>query len=284
MMELLKNALYGWFHFVEQGKLPAVLILLLVLLWLWDYHPRQKHLFIYTALMTGICIFPVTAVGLMLYQTKFYDYQWIWTAVPMTIMIAYGGCLLLPVFLGRYSKKKGTKGLLLAAVLVIFLFCGGTSFMGGFDFVGKSDYEDTKAVLSRVVTYGGSDSTICLWAPKQIMEQARVAGVSKDEAGMNVTLLYGRNMWEKALDAYSYDVYSKEVQDCFALMEWAEQTGKLTGKYGLDPAICFATARDRGVNTILLPANLSEEALQQVCDILQVSAIPLDNGMYLLPL
>ena len=48
-------------------------------------------LYVYTILITLGCIFPVTALILMKYQTAFYSYVWIWAAVPQTTLIAWAG-------------------------------------------------------------------------------------------------------------------------------------------------------------------------------------------------
>ena len=77
-----------------QGKLFAVLLLLLLLCFLWKLgEGKQKDLFSYGGIAAAACIFPLTAVLLMLWQTKFYDYEFVWTIVPLTALIACAGVL-----------------------------------------------------------------------------------------------------------------------------------------------------------------------------------------------
>ena len=90
MGELLKNALLGWQAYITPGKLPVLLAVELLFCWLTGRKLGQKALVCYTGAMACVCIFPVTAVLLMVYQTKFYDYQWIWSTVPLTVVTAYG--------------------------------------------------------------------------------------------------------------------------------------------------------------------------------------------------
>ena len=75
--------------------------------------------------------------------------------------------------------------------------------------------------------------TVCLWAPREILETARMQPVavtwmqpvetvgieSVAVAGQLPELLYGRNMWDAALNAYTYDVYPEEVQQLYCWME-----------------------------------------------------------------
>ena len=53
---------------------------------------------------------PVTAVGLMLYQTKFYDYEWVWSIVPLTAMTGFAVTVfvtdILKEFIGGDRKKQ----------------------------------------------------------------------------------------------------------------------------------------------------------------------------------
>ena len=103
MRELLRNAWLGWQNYTDDGKLAALLLAALLFLWLRNKKVSQKGFLSYAVLMTACCIFPVTAVLLMLYQTKFYDYQWIWSLVPVTPVIAWG----ITEFLTEEAVVKG---------------------------------------------------------------------------------------------------------------------------------------------------------------------------------
>ena len=96
MNELLNNAWSGWLDYMGAGKLAGLAFLLLLLLWLLHLgNRRQQFLCGYSLIFLAVCICPVTAGLLMLYQTKFYDYEWIWSLIPLTVLLACGGTVLL---------------------------------------------------------------------------------------------------------------------------------------------------------------------------------------------
>ena len=95
MWELLNNAWNGWGNFIFYGKYPALLLLVLVVFWFFSDQKREPVLLGYTTVMTVCCIFPLTAALLMQYQTKFYDYQWVWNYVPLLTVVAFAGTLVL---------------------------------------------------------------------------------------------------------------------------------------------------------------------------------------------
>lgn len=296
MWELLTNAWKGWLEYTTGGKLAALLLAVLLFLWLRQ-KKEQKLLLCYTSLMAVLCIFPVSGGLLMLYQTKFYDYQWIWNLVPVTLMIAFGAT----VFLTEYWKNYGKKGRLSKIAVTLFtlaviLLCGSSGSAKWEEQAVLEKSERTAEVLEALKAYG-ENGEICLWAPQEIMEYARAVDG-------NVKLLYGRNMWDEGLNAYSYDVYLEERVDCYLWMRAAEDNGELeavveqavtageTEADGADEAKqankkkllsgvdCANTAVKLGVNRILLPGNMQEEAVQQLENALGVQAGELD-GYYL---
>lgn len=313
MWELVISAWKGWLEYTTKGKFAALLLAVLLFLWLRQ-KKEQKLLLFYTSLMAVLCIFPVSGGLLMLYQTKFYDYQWIWALVPVTLMIAFGATVFLTEYWENYGKKgRLDKAVVTLMVLAAILLCGS---------VGNSQWEEeavltkserTAEILEELKTFG-EGGEICLWAPEEIMEYARA--VDGD-----VKLLYGRNMWDKGLNAYSYDSYGEEQVDCYLWMTAAEDNGELEavleqaveegkveadgadmvqqaaeegkseadgtavaqqagGKRLLSGIDCARTAAGLGVNRILLPANMREEAVRQIETALGVQARELD-GYYL---
>ena len=96
MMTLLKSATNGWLDYTQHGKYAALLLAAILYLGycLWKSKAarnggKQPLFYLYEVLITLACICPVTAVILMKYQTAFYSYVWIWTAVPQTALIAW---------------------------------------------------------------------------------------------------------------------------------------------------------------------------------------------------
>lgn len=104
MTELLRNAWNGWRAYTDPGKLAALLLVSLVFLWIYYKRVPRKEFLIYTTMTAVCCIFPVTAAALMLYQTRFYDYEWIWSIVPLTAMVSYGVVLFVTDILKEQTR------------------------------------------------------------------------------------------------------------------------------------------------------------------------------------
>ena len=88
--EYLKNACLGWQNYLDAEKYIVFFFLILLIFWLRNRWDSQKHLLNYSVAMAVLCIFPPTAVLLMLYQTRFYDYQWSLAMIPVKTVIAMG--------------------------------------------------------------------------------------------------------------------------------------------------------------------------------------------------
>ena len=270
MGELLKNACLGWRAMNGQGKLFAVLLLLLLLCFLWKLgEGKPKELFSYGGIAAAACIFPLTAVLLMLWQTKFYDYEFVWTIVPLTALIACAGVLALAHLLSLAEKPK-QKLLLAFFALAILLLCGR---LGNPKWTVKNvnaERKEVGAVLSSLTA--DPSEPICLWAPKKVMENAR-------SLSGEVTLLYGRNMWQEHLNAFSYEEYTQEQRDLYVWMSLAEGYGALNvpvpadldvvgegpeAGSTLEGIFCIEKAMQLGANRILLPGTISEESMQEL--------------------
>jgi len=209
--------------------------------------------------MTACCIFPVTAAALMLYQTKFYDYQWIWSVVPVTAVIACGAVGFLAKY--KYSLK------LTVLLLGILSLCGslGSRLCG--DANGKQA-QDIKGLLT-CVREEMQEEAVCLWAPSEILEYAR-------ETDPSIKLLYGRNMWDQWLNAYAYDVYSEDLEELYLWMEETAASGTCEDISGY-----VADALAAGANCILLPESLEEGIIKGMDEELNVRVIKVE-GYYLL--
>lgn len=267
MGELLRNAWLGWLNASKAGKLGGALLLVLLLTWAFQLgRDRQKDLLRYATVMTIACIFPVTAGILMLWQTRFYDYEWIWTAVPVTGMIACG-CVLLLDFIWNGEWKKIQKGIVTAMALGLLLLCGRLNNPEWTVRDLAQERRSVAAVLQELRKAG--DGELCLWAPKEVIAQAR-------SIDPQITLLYGKNMWEEHLNAYSYDVYDQDRRDLYVWMVMIGRYGTLDVPVAtdvdvvgerlqpgsqLDGLACMRKALGLGVNRTLLPGNMSGEAL-----------------------
>lgn len=280
MAELFRNAWQlGWLRYTNSGKLAVVVLASLLFLWLSGKWRKQTVLFSYSALMSLFCIVPVTAMVLMLYQTRFYGYEWIWSLVPMTIVSAWGITELLEGVWGGFSLSSWKKGLPVTLLLLAILaLCGGL----GKNVIDRNAELARRQQASEVVDKVLEDQSgdICLWAPREILEYARAQSGS-------LRLIYGRNMWDQSLNAYAYDTYPREIQELYLWMENVEPTGTALvedaeqGELLLEGEACMTAAAQAGVNCILLPESMDAATVEALAKALGGRADRLD-AYYLL--
>lgn len=262
MTELLRNAASGWANYKGSGKMAALLLAALAYLWFTGRGKGQKALLLYASLAAACCVLPVTAAVLMAYQTKFYDYEWIWSMVPLTAVTAYGAAL----FLAQQWKKDAggwRRGLPVTLLLLLALgLCGNLGGDAGARAERRAEREEACAVAGMLAErYPGED--ICLLAPQAILEYAR-------EADGRLRLAYGRNMWDISLNGYAYDTYDKKTVNLYRWMGWAEQSAGVWMPEE-DREEMLATVERRaedavelGVNCILLPAGVPGEIRERM--------------------
>lgn len=267
MQELIRNGISGWFAYTDAGKYAVLFLGVLLCYWYRKAgagatdEPKGHlwRLMTYAFIMAAAVIFPLTAVLLMKYQTKFYDYKWLWSVVPVTLIIAYGAA-------GTYlevcrCRLKGNvlkqAGLAAVGLAVIFL-CGNLNVGSCEGADTAMDKVRTAKILDKLVESGDTD-TICMWAPKEILAHVR---------GLNgqIQLLYGRNMWDVALNAYAYDVYDQET---IALYEWMEgltegNPTEFTKEEWTVACVALETALNKGVNCIVIPTLSTVEVTEEI--------------------
>lgn len=264
MTELLKNAWAGWHDFTTSGKLAALLMIALLFLWIHYKKINQKSFVLYTTVAAVCCICPVTAVGLMLYQTRFYDYKWIWSIVPITAMLGFAATVFVTDFLKDYAENSRWKEVTAILLLAVMLVLGSGLNRDNQEIIEvQEDRNRAEQLLKKVQEYMG-DRTIFLWAPREISEYAR-------EWNAEIQLLYGRNMWEPALDAYVYDTYSDELRNLECWMEGNESDEVISDRE------CAEILASTEVNCILLPLDETEETIACFEQVLGVKAEPLEN-------
>lgn len=272
MTELLRKAWLGWTDYIDYGKMAALLFAALLFLWFGKKKVGHKPLLLYTTIMTVCCVLPPTAAVFMAYQTKFYDYQWIWSLVPATAVTAWGTVLFLAEIWPDFKPaqwRKGLPGAVLVAAVVIL--CGPLDG-SGLD-KGRQPEEKTYAysVLETVrETYPGE--RLCLWAPREIMEYAR-------EADPEILLPYGRNMWNIALNGYAYDSYDERVTAMYQWMEGLQGSdlGGAAVSVPATPESCAGYALDAEVTCILLPEDTEPGTIREMEKALKVEARKLEG-------
>ncbi len=271
MTDLFRNAGLGWADYKADGKLAALLIAALLYLWLTGKAKEQKTLILYATVAAVCCILPVTAVPLMLYQTKFYDYEWIWSLVPLTAVTAYG----LVIFLeGQWKRRdgRGFRGALPVTALVFLAIslCGNLG--GDPQERAEKNAERKEAIaVTQMLLESYPEEEICLLAPAGILEYAR-------ETDPRIRLVYGRNMWDMSLNAYAYDTYDEKTTELYQWVELVEQSAdgwmpdedKEEILHALKERI--RDALERKVNCILLPAAVPSEIAERMEAVLGTKA------------
>lgn len=274
MRELMENARMGWLQYTSEGKFAALLLVVLLLLWFGQKEIREKYcgLILYTTIMTIACICPVTAIILMKYQTKFYDYQWIWNVVPVTVMIAFGVTVFWSSMMEKYAKTHQDRwkkiGLTFALVALICVSGSMGKTVAGTE--QNVESREATAMILEKINETGQNTDCTLWAPKEIMEYARILNG-------RVHLLYGRNMWDAALNAYSYDVYSQEQVALYEWMTRIEETGTTDE---LTVRACLDVAKELGVTHMVLPKRTEDQVLTVTEEMLETEGLPV--GAYYL--
>lgn len=255
MTELLKNAWLGWRDMTTPGKLAGVWLVSLCYLLYHRKKLRQTSLLLYAAVSTAAVILPVTAVLLMLYQTRFYDYEWIWSAVPATAMTAFAATVFVTEDLKERLKESrtGQAAVLLLLLGMLFLAGGAGSSKPTKEPAGLSGAEVSKMLTT--IHEKLPDTTVRLWAPSEILTHVR-------EYDGSILLLYGRNMWDAHLNAYSYDTYPDNMQEMYVWMQdpyrWMEGRSLIAE---ISDEECLQAALEYDVNCILLPKAIRAEAL-----------------------
>lgn len=290
VQELLRNAVLGWQRINGQGKYIVLFLGVLLAAGYFNcikkkqmqQNDQGKLLFCYSCLTAVLAIVPITAVALMLYQTKFYDYEWIWSVVPLTAVIAAGAACLVDSAPWQIDQKcengkagifgKGKTVVFVLIMLGVLFLCGnrgsdsawnrGADLFGG-DYLKESE-EQARLILDKLAEIADTDDTedisqaaeaqtagmfqdLMLWAPADILGSVR--GIDG-----SVRVLYGRNMWEEALNAYSYDQYDEETITLYEWMEEVKHT-KTQLQEQLTDVQVFEMALQKGVNCIVLPIN-----------------------------
>lgn len=214
MTEFIYNAAIGLKTYYEAGKLVALLAASLVFLFLYYKKEKQMPLLLYTAVIGLACTIPLSAAVLMVYQTKFYDYQWIWSYVPLVGVCAYAAVCLLEVSCGEQKEGICKKQLYVGGglLLVLILSAGFGRMQSSLEEQQPASEQETTSALLAQMEFFSKDESVCLWAPQEFLTRA-------SESESKVTFLYGRNMWDEWLNAYAYDTYP---EDWTALFEWME--------------------------------------------------------------
>lgn len=214
MREFIQNAIYGPGSYFQSNHMIVLALGLLVYFFVAEakLQPREKRLLQLVTILLVMILFPVSAVGLMLYQSRFFSYFWIWSLMPVTLFISWGSVTVL-WRLTEQNRRDGRAGWrLLAGTAVLLALLLLTGNMGRI-LTASEERGDSQAgqVAAYLQELPGVEETL-LWAPRSVLETVR------QRCG-GIRVLYGRNMWEPAAAAYAYDTYPLEQQRLFDWME-----------------------------------------------------------------
>lgn len=205
----VERAWEGASRYMSQNHFIVILATVLLVLWLLEKKTTtivQNRVLVYSLLMILLLLCPLTATGVMIYQTGFYDYEWAWSMVPVTAVIAYGFVLLW----SRNTSRKN-KVILALAVLSICCLCGNQGQVQKVSAEESSERADTKDIMQLLDSWNGQEKLV-VWAPSGIMQEMR----RKDG---HILLVYGRDMWDEKAGAYDYESYGTEVEKAYLWME-----------------------------------------------------------------
>ncbi len=207
VMHYWNSALQGVERYLGENKLVVLLFVFFLVVLLGAGKTASKkagRLFTYTLIMTGLLICPVSAMCILVYQTGYYDYEWAWSMVPVTPMIAYG-CVL---FLERCRERvKVFAGILLVAA--VFFVCGN---QGTIQRPPRAQIESGEEIYEILQCLEEEPGEKVLWAPKSIMQQVR-------RKNGDILLVYGRDMWDAKAGAYDYEAYDETLTQAYLWLE-----------------------------------------------------------------
>lgn len=236
MKELIEAMRAGWQQYAEGGMYIGVFFVALLFLWLVCYnkfslngYKEKKVLFDYTLIITILILFPVSTFVLLKYQTTFFTYSQLFLMIPIAPVMAWGLTEFFMWLREYLLARKETPGFIkrkpwicevaMVAVLAAVLWMAGTLSFANEATDAASNGEKMPEEVLQVLQVLQSDedidlSTDVILATDEILEYARA--YSGD-----MKLLYGRDMWQEELKAYTYDVYPEELVE---LHEWLNTT------------------------------------------------------------
>ena len=248
-MGILSEVSAGWHGFLYDNKLPLLLLASFVFLFFRKEQKMREPFVRYTLLFTVLALFPLTAALLMTYQTRFYNYLYIWSFVPDIAVIAYAASLFAGEELPElYREKKSFAVISVVALAAAVLLCSGLVYRPiDAHLVVKTEH-DCDAVLS--VLQQKNEEELLVWAPEEV-----ITYIGQNDS--SVRLLYGRNMWDNQLNAYFFDTYPEELVSMYRWMEREDEETELGASE------CAELVKANAVNCVILYENAAEEDLAQ---------------------
>lgn len=220
MRELFQNALNGPGSYFRSNYMVVLVMGLFLYFFVveTDITSREKRLLRLAAVLLALMLFPVSAMALMLYQTRYYSYSWIWSLMPVTLLISWGSVTVLWRHTGQNRRDGRAARRLTAGVAVLLVLLLLTGNLGSIQTLSEEEKDQNnraEQVAACLQEIAGTKESL-LWGSRPVLEAVR-----RQNSGIKV--LYGRNMWEPAVAAHTYDTYPLEQQRLF---DWAELIDK----------------------------------------------------------
>ena len=272
LMEYWSLTLSGFAQWMAAYKYLPVVIGILIYGYFFRerYKNRiQREFWLYGLISMTLFMIPVTGWFFLIYQTRFYDYGWGWSMVPLTGILAAGVVELVfehlkpgVMIAGEGLKEKRVAPARLCALLAaaaVFFMLGN---QGRLQQVSEEELQvgqESKELLQYMEEQGLLQDTV-LWGPKDILQYLR------SHSG-EATLFYGRDMWDAKSGAYDYDIYDEAEIGCY---NWIEMVSSELNLYLLEvqqapEEVHEALATEeflqeavtRGADMIILPTDIT---------------------------
>lgn len=221
--EYLSRTISGMEQFFVADKMVVLLLAVFFFFWLKtkkNVSEKGNKLLVFSLVVSVLLLCPLTAVVGVIYQTAFYDYEWLWSMVPLTIVISYAAVLEYDTKAGQGNWKK--KAPLVLVFLLLLFWCGNQGALKTVDAEEAERQEKAGRVLDDIMLKTMIEDS-ALWAPKSIMQEAR-----RRYDIVNIKVVYGRDMWEAKAGAYDYEAYSDTLIAAYEWMEDAEEIAEDT--------------------------------------------------------
>jgi len=219
-IDYLQTAVEGFEEFASAYKLLPLIIGVIIYLSVRgnkEDSKKTKLFLLYVIVVMVLLLVPVTVVFFLMYQTRFYDYGWVWSFVPLTAVLAWGIIEIIWEELPQ-TCVKSKKGFQIAgrymgvvAAVAVLWICGN---QGRIQEVSE-EVEDQQAVAEAVLQYledTDEATQSVIWGPKVMMQYLR------SHSG-EIALHYGKDMWDAKSGAYDYEAYTEEEIACYNWME-----------------------------------------------------------------
>ena len=262
----IRDLLSAYHSFFSGAGIIGVLFVCVAIFWIMHYQKYAaidtniRLLGIYSTIVLLLLLFPPTALALVHYQSAFYSYNYLWGLLPINAVIALSTTLL--AFSSVKARKKWT--ITCAFLLFAFCFCGSlftanwkqqgtyssSVFRSGNQEIAAFETMRSEAILV---------SDDLLWAPQTITTYCHLTTPS-------IATIYGRDMWEPAMDGFSYDTYSNSIKKLYDFMQFAEIYQSIEKYPNESAASLFEQAFDEGVTKILLPDSIPENEIAKACN------------------